>query len=598
MAVTSRRRFPAKLRDKLFLSCMLFIILPFAALQLYNYNQMEASVEERVSQLNLNQLEQVKTNLDHLRRTVQFTLLQLEKDPLYIEVMRTPDRFAPLERTQIIEQMFKRARSHIADSVFLYYTLADFHGNVYTSYGPFSELDYSRLLEERGMVRLRFGGLSYHWSTESDLYMNVEMAPSSKLYSFYSLAKDSEGGPYSMGRFSFDYDEWIQSYAKKIVSAQTLYIVDATGKTLVQSKSNAYLPQSVVDDILGGQGLPVHFFHKPSASIIDSTYMPSYDWYLVSEFPLNLFFGDLAAMKRQMTVSITLVALLFILISLLIAHSITRPLQQLQKVMAQTAHKGLKVRIDEGSNQGEVLSLITSFNAMIQDLNRLVQQLKLEERQKEYIRYQMLLSQMNPHFLLNTLNSIKWIALDQNNKEIPEICLSLGKLLESGLYPEQDLIHLKDELELIAAYIQIQKHRYGEQFGVTYAIEPGLEYALVPKLSLQPLVENSIYHGFAGLEEGGRIIIRIFSAERKLIVEVEDNGIGLHASSGDAGRKRKGIGLKNVEERLALQFKQEMHFELRALPQGTLVAMAFPLMISEPYSRGVEAHVENADRGR
>jgi len=183
---------------------------------------------------------------------------------------------------------------------------------------------------------------------------------------------------------------------------------------------------------------------------------------------------------------------------------------------------------------------------------------------------------------------MKWIGLRNKNEEIVEICLSLGKLLETSLNSEVDLIHLRDEIELTKAFIYIQQVRYSNSFEVEFSYEEDIQYALVPKLSLQPLVDNAIRHGIAQLDEGGRIFIRMGLQENnpgQLVLEVEDNGIGIEKSIQlrKDGRKRPGIGLANVRERLRLLFKDQAALETVVLEQGTLIRMILPFLLSEPY---------------
>ncbi|GIQ64197.1 hypothetical protein PACILC2_27650 [Paenibacillus cisolokensis] len=259
--------------------------------------------------------------------------------------------------------------------------------------------------------------------------------------------------------------------------------------------------------------------------------------------------------------------------------------------------QNFKIRIPTEKYRGEMLVLAATFNKMAEDISALVERVKMEERQKEALRFQMLQAQMNPHFLLNTLNTIKWNALSKEDRETAEMCISLGKLLEASLNAESELIHLQDELELIRAYEYIQTFRFNQKFEVRYECETKLRYALVPKLSLQPLVENAIQHGFSRMHEGGLIRIRVYDDRNRLILEVEDNGIGIEkAAMSRHARKRKSLGLHNVRERLKLLFKQEGELELIPLPQGTMARMRFPLLISAPYQDGGDSDVESAAR--
>jgi len=235
---------------------------------------------------------------------------------------------------------------------------------------------------------------------------------------------------------------------------------------------------------------------------------------------------------------------------------------------------------------------------MIDDINALLERLKLEERQKQLVRFQVLLAQMNPHFLLNTLNTIKSIALDKDEDDIYEICVGLGKILETTLNTEVDLIRLKEETALIDAYMRIQKARFGHGISVEYEVDDELEYALIPKFCLQPLVENSLLHGFGQSMDRGTISVRASSRGNQLYLEVVDDGVGPEeASRRKPSRKRKSIGLRNIRESLELMFKnQSTGLALEPLERGTRVVMHLPLLLAKPYRKEGEDDVETADR--
>ncbi|MNN24164.1 Sensor histidine kinase YehU [compost metagenome] len=252
--------------------------------------------------------------------------------------------------------------------------------------------------------------------------------------------------------------------------------------------------------------------------------------------------------------------------------------------MKAAVQKNLKIRLPEHKFSGEILDLTRSFNTMLDDTNLLIQKLKAEERQKEAVHFQMLLAQTNPHFLLNTLNTIKWMAIREHNEDITNMTLSLGRLLEASLNTDKDLIHLKDELELVQAYVHIQQFRYRHKFDVTYHYEEDILYALVPKLSLQPLVENAIVHGVTALPGNGLIQIVLRRDGSKLIVEIKDNGVGMEqAGMNRTPRKRPGIGLSNIKERLRLLFRGEGSLEVLSSSEGVMVRFTIPFLLSTPY---------------
>ncbi|MFD2879599.1 sensor histidine kinase [Paenibacillus rhizoplanae] len=187
-----------------------------------------------------------------------------------------------------------------------------------------------------------------------------------------------------------------------------------------------------------------------------------------------------------------------------------------------------------------------------------------DEKQKQELEYRMLQNQINPHFLYNTLNSIKWMATIQNATGIAEMTTSLSRLLRSIAKDNRRLMPLKDELSLLEDYFLIQKYRYGSTVTmITEIEEEALLGGLIPRFTLQPLVENAIFHG---IEPKGRgdIVVRVTkSGFTDLLITIEDNGVGMTAEQiatiltvpGDeATGMLENIGLRSVNERLQLAF--------------------------------------------
>src|SRR5690606_9603747 len=134
--------------------------------------------------------------------------------------------------------------------------------------------------------------------------------------------------------------------------------------------------------------------------------------------PTDVLFDELNELKQQYFATFFALTAAFVVITLIIAHAFTRPLSFLQLKMREAVRKDLRVRLPEHKYRGEILELTQTYNHMLDDMHELIQQLKAEERKKEAIQFQMLLAQLNPHFLLNTLNTMKWIALRNRNEDI------------------------------------------------------------------------------------------------------------------------------------------------------------------------------------
>ncbi|MFC4305380.1 histidine kinase [Cohnella boryungensis] len=580
---------PHKLKYRLFAVFVLVILLPFSILNIYNYKKIESLVQQKISEQSHEQLDNLHRSLEDQLSIAFKTLIFLEQDTDVRQILQHPDKRSVLENKELMEDKFKGLNnSFFLYNPSVYFTLLDEHGHVYTSFQPNVSLDYDRISSNASFAALKESKSSYLWVPDDDNYVFRDITRSPTLLSLYAELRDRNNRSYGLARISIDFSFWFQSVLQKSASDQAYFILTRKGELIARSVPDSELSGEAIRRV---SEAPDNGFwtDKSDEALVNYSYLSSLDWYMVNRIPLHILFNEIESLKKQYFLTFYIITAAFVAIAFMIAYTFTRPLSHMQNKMKEAVRRDLRIRLPEKKYKGEILELTRTFNTMMVDMNGLLQRLKSEEREKDAVHFQMLLAQMNPHFLLNTLNTIKWIGLRNQQEEIVEICLSLGKLLETSLNSDVDLIHLRDEIELTKAFVYIQQVRYGNRFEVEFDCGEALKYALVPKLSLQPLVDNAIRHGIGNRAEGGRIWIRT-SAEgektERLIVEVEDNGIGMERSQAaqEQGRKRPGIGLANVRERLRLLFKDKGELEIVPLPQGTLFRMHLPLLLSEPYA--------------
>ncbi|MDF2961400.1 MAG: helicase Ski2 [Paenibacillus sp.] len=607
-----RRLIPASLKNRLFMAFLLLILLPFLVLQIRNHIQIKHLYENRISEQNQYQIDQVKQAFERTKSDMLMSSLQLEKERAVLSALQETDNksagmpsiIAPAklgEEDDVID-VFQRIKSQLQPAGDqLHYALSDMKGHLYLSFEANPKITYESFMNQSAVNDLLKGREPFVWvaNTPGDI-QNSEI-DNSNVITLFALLKDSDNRPSGVLRISFEYQQWLKKNMNQFLIQNDYYILDDHGSVLYKSSPSGIIPAGIEQIVSRQQksAQPSYEVDEATSSIINSSHIPSFNWYMVSQFPLEVFFGDIRAMNSQFFLTFVLFTFIFIVITFFILSAITRPLMVLKKNMSQIIEKNFRTFITTDKYKGEILEIADTFNNMAKDLNKMVDRLKMEERQKEAIRFQMLLQQMNPHFLLNTLNTLKWNVLSKGDQASAEICISLGKLLETSLNSEADLIHLGVELDLVEAYANIQNFRYDHRFEVRYEYEDKLRYILVPKLSLQPLVENAIQHGLANMKTGGVIVIRIYeSGSKQLILEVEDNGCGLQKKADDPNRtrNRKGIGIKNLRERLELLFKNEAGLEMLNSDNGMLVRMNMPLLISPPYEQGEMTHVENTVR--
>lgn len=587
---------PHKLKYRLFAVFALVILLPFSVLNLYNYQKIESLVQNKISEQSHEQLDNLHRSLEDQLSIAFKTLIFLEQDSEIRRILQQPEERTVLDNKEIMEDKFKGLNnSFFLYNPSVYFTLLDYSGHVYTSYAPNKSLNYDQIASDPSFKALGESKSSYLWVSDDANYVSRDISKSPTLLSLYAELRDRGNRPYGLARISIDFSFWFQSMLQKSDSDQAYFIMTRSGELIARSIPDSSLSPEAVKEIAS---LPQngHWTDQRSDSLVNYTYLSSLDWYLVDRIPLHLLFREIEALKKQYFLTFYAITAAFVALAFMIAHTFTRPLSHMQRKMKEAVRKDLRIRLPEKRYSGEILELTRTFNLMMVDMNGLVQRLRVEERQKDAVHFQMLLAQMNPHFLLNTLNTIKWIGLRSNNEEIVEICLSLGKLLETSLNSDVDLIHLREEIELTRAFLYIQQVRYGNRFQVEFSYDEELIYALVPKLSLQPLVDNAIQHGIGNMAEGGRIWIRMERSPQlpdRLTLEVEDNGTGIKQSGRNPGegRKRPSIGLQNVRERLRLLFKDKGELEVIPLEQGTLCRMHLPVLLSEPYDQARQSNI-------
>ncbi|RAU91650.1 sensor histidine kinase [Paenibacillus sp. YN15] len=598
------RLLPKSLKNRLISVFLLCILLPLILLSVYMFNSVERVLQNKANERDREQLFSLRQRLEDQSGILVKTWTMMGQDPGLEDMLLYPENYEWSDLKKRIEGKFYG----ISNSFFLtgsqaYYTILDRKGNIYTSFYPDEPIRYDRQISEPGFQGVLRGNQRYLWVTNDTNYVKREVNRSARMVSLYAALTSNYEELYAVLRISMDYEEWFQRAVEASdQNAGGVYyaIADRDGGTVLSSLPDRKLPQeSFIRATAAGEKKDGISWRDGEEGILyTAAYIPSLDWYVVKGTPLSLLFAEINGMKGRFFAIFAVFMGLAIGVTVILSSGITRPLFRLQRKMEIVAGSDLKAVLPETKSTEEVQSLTRSFNRMVKDIHDLVNRLKLEERQKQAIRFQVLLSQMNPHFLLNTLNTIKSIAMQRDQDDIHDICVSLGKLLEAGLNLDVDLIHLKEELGLVSAYMQIQNSRFGRRFEVDYEMDPSLHYALIPKSSLQPLVENAIVHGFGQTAESGNIRIRACRQGDRLVIEVEDDGIGLHAAEAKPKRRANaGVGLSNLRERLSLLYQDRAGLSLEPLPSGTLARLELPMLLATPYRKEEEPHENRAVGG-
>lgn len=306
------------------------------------------------------------------------------------------------------------------------------------------------------------------------------------------------------------------------------------------------------------------------------------------------FIDDLTAERdiqifRGVCLSFFFCAILALLTLLVFSQIVTKPVRRLVKAMQSFEKSADDFQYTLKTEPvAEIDVLSASFAHMAKKMQQLMEQIRAEEITLRKTELKALQAQINPHFLYNTLDSIQWMCEQGKNADAVEMVGALARLFRISISRGKELIPLKDELRHAESYLIIQSYRYKNQFTYTFQVDADLTDCLCNKITIQPLLENAIYHGIDRMVDEGQITVRVQKdGDRDIRIEIEDNGVGmreeqcrqiLEKEHSDSG----GIGVKNVNDRLKIYFGEQYGIQIQSeLDRGTLVTVRIPQIRKE-----------------
>lgn len=313
-----------------------------------------------------------------------------------------------------------------------------------------------------------------------------------------------------------------------------------------------------------------------------SKYLPTYNFNIVGIIDKNIILNEVYNTSQIYFVTI-IIALIFLIITFFTIKRTTEPLSTLSHRMSQVTSGNFKNYVQvKGSS--EVRDLSSTFNFMLDDLNTYMNERMILEKEKRKAEIHALQMQINPHFIYNTLSSIKWLIWQGDTDKSIKTIDAFISLLRNTISNKNEMISISEEIENLKNYVLINHIRYGDNIAVNFFIMPQCEKYIIPKLILQPFIENSFFHGFVDKNSG---FIHVFVNEQNgnIVCEIIDNGIGiskekisniLHSSSNKSNHFTS-IGVNNVNDRIKLLYGDKYGVTIRSeLNVGTTVKIIIP----------------------
>lgn len=577
------------LRVKLIILFFVLIITPFLISGFVTFTRYSKSVEESTKVYSKELTDQININLDnYLSEINRLTILPLYESSIinilkkYATEKREKD-FIPSMEITTMNLFLSSIDFNRSEFRGIFIMAVD--GTLFSSlddanYRNFSRNnEWLRMAEVQGQKMLLIAphNPKYYYNSEKEVFSIVRAIRNPYDGKFLGLIK------IDLTHKVFDKAIATSNYSK----GNKLYVTDKTGNVYYSGEEK------------------IHKFNIPQTDKINI----DHSTFIVSNSTSNITGlnviglvdeGEFRKDAIQLTNSsliISVVSLFFaILMAIFFSDRIVNPVRHLQKMMRKVQGGDFEVRATVFSRD-EIGTLSQGFNVMVSEINNLMKEVyetKLRQRDAELSALQ---SQINPHFLYNTLELVNMIALENNQFEISDIVSSLGRLFRYTVDKKEKPVLLKEEIRFIKAYLKIISSRCGSKLKTELSIDPYLEYCLVPKLIIQPLVENAFQHG---INEGeGKIAIRAEKDDEYLILSVEDNGVGINNELlmeleekiyGEESHNeyldtldnvKKGYALRNVHQRIRIIYGDNYGLTIdNRLQKGCKFILKLPIIFS------------------
>ncbi|GMQ62145.1 cache domain-containing sensor histidine kinase [Vallitalea maricola] len=547
------------LQKKLMLTIFLVAFIPMVILPLIGYFYTSNLLKDKLEVLTNQNVEEIENGINHVIDDIIIAsnVIVLDKEIQKNLHNKMDSITKEIQQKKVIESKLENME---ASNLFPYNVesiLLDFNGNYYHT-GIERYYDYNQIVKEDWFIDTVNKNGFFLWD-----------APTTKILQF-------QGGITLVRLLKEDYYEAtgvlaIHLYPEKKVKKLLVreedyggterYLLNSSGEIILDSINHMKEPKYInqLAHIISEEGV-VHIGGE--SVFVSIREIEKTNWTLVQIIPYNSVMQEVKH-YRNFTIFLNCVFIGLMLFSAYVAsRQVTKAIKKLNQTVNQVTKGDLTVKSNI-TGSIEVNQLSESFNYMVDEINGLIENVKLEIEQKQKFKLEALQAQINPHFLLNTLNGIKWLCVIENAKTAEKMLVSLGYLLENTLEKYDDFISLEDEIKCLESYVKLQKMRYGKRFRIEYNIHEQVRTIKIPVLLLQPILENSILHAFDKPFEGeGLITVQASPKAGFVEIIILDNGVGMNQEKVQKlmegirkNEKYSGMGVKNVKERVKLYYE-------------------------------------------
>ncbi len=406
------------------------------------------------------------------------------------------------------------------------------------------------------------------------------------LYGTARTILDSNGNVLGYLMVMINEEHLYNLYSDLIIGDREIYVVAKKGKIISSSnrKINGfeYFNLENLDEIFKGESYCITQMDNKDI-LFTQYYEEDSEIYVMEVIGLSELLGPIYSVRGIMMLIFVISILIACIYAFILANRITTPLSYLCDFIVQVNEENMDKRCSV-TGYAEIEILKNKLNNMLDYIVELMDRVKLKEKQKRELELSFLQAQINPHFMYNTLFSVKCMVDMQKNEEASEMLVSFIALLRKTLSNPDEYISIMEEFDVLSQYVKIQQLRYSNQLEFVYEYDDNISECKMPKLLLQPLVENAIFHGIE-LKKEGIVIVTAKRVGNDIQIKVEDNGIGIDKeklkmiNQGTKINNSSHIGIENIRERIQLNFGEKYGLLVESEQwKGTCVTLCFPVI--------------------
>lgn len=586
-----------KLRTKFILSLSLLVLIPFTVFGMVSYRTSEKSIRDNVSSLALKNVTKISTDMDYYLRDIQSVTKIIFTDQELYKYFKSLKALPVNKRDYSGYKQLANSSSSYKIVTNILRLIGDRLSGIYfydENYVYFVHPSYSYYLKENSETEDIWYKEALHSGSSMRIFVTQKTAPDSPGSQYtISLAQEIRD-PDTLDTIGVIRIDLEYGRLRKLIDAEygssyagnSLLIFDKENRKFYDNGSSFDTSSIFLAYNSSESGIDIRNIDKKEMYISYYT-SPNTSWKIFSIIPADEVLSDLYRIKTTVIILTIACVLLILLISSLIASALLKPIYTLASAMENVEKGDFSTRVTLKSRD-ETRYLAESFNKMTSNIETLVNKVYNEELRRKDAELKSLQSQINPHFLYNTLESIRGVALANNLKSIASMAKSLSMLFRYSIN-SKDLVSFRDELQHLKNYMNIQNFRHEGKFQLILDLPDEVYAYSIPKLTLQPIVENSIKHGLEMRRGQGTISINASVSNGIVSIKVSDNGKGIspeklslltrELSEGSRSDSGTGIGIRNVNSRVKLHFGEKYGLQLLEPEQGAEVEIILPAIV-------------------